>query len=184
MFFWIIVWNNTNEIRFYLHNYEFQSLFFWIIVWNLLLLIPKVAIRCIVSILVFLDHCLEPIGKYEGLTPTESFNPCFSGSLSGTIPSILKYSMPCRFQSLFFWIIVWNCEYFPIIFMFESGFNPCFSGSLSGTCFNCCIWSSVISVSILVFLDHCLEHTLQVFGRLQQVMFQSLFFWIIVWNFG
>ena len=39
----------------------------------------------------------------------------------------------------------------------QYSFNPCFSGSLSGTNNDDIILTSKYTVSILVFLDHCLE---------------------------
>ena len=84
----------------------------------------------IVSILVFMDLSLEVAFAYRAIVSNRSFNPCFHGSLSGSLP-IRSVNQRGR------------C------------FNPCFHGSLSGSgstkrtgivrccCFNPCFHGSL-----------------------------------------
>ena len=102
-----------------------------------------------VSILVLVDVALRPSAQVAYPLLRTSFNPCFSGCCSSTVPS---------------------AAILPELI----GFNPCFSGCCSSTIYNARgIYTSTV-VSILVLVDVALRRSSLLIEYLF-IMFQSLF---------
>ena len=89
--------------------------------------------------------------RAEDIARSVRFNPCFRGSSSGRADSSAH-------------------------FLLKAGFNPCFRGSSSGRFSGTFRLSSIVLVSILVFVEVALEvnHSYAVSRKLR---FQSLFSW-------
>jgi len=113
-----------------------------------------------------------------------SFNPCFPGTRSSTLGILVQRAVSLKFQSLFSWNSLFDAivcsvsrsgQRFQSLFSWNSlfdvrrseveimkvrSFNPCFPGTRSSTCLlsvTAAIWCIV---SILVFLELALRHSL------------------------
>jgi len=86
----------------------FQSLFWWIGLFDGVL-IHKLELIEHVSILVLVDRSLRPRHFSRHGMCTMSFNPCFGGSVSSTYTQIFHDILFGGFQSLFWWIGLFDC---------------------------------------------------------------------------
>ena len=105
-----------------------------------------------VSILVFLDMEFRPYIQSLSSQWITSFNPCFSGYGIQTRFQLGHTGFRNLFQSLFFWI--WNSDSNNHrLWAGIKSFNPCFSGYGIQTFLHKNQRTSLLMVSILVFLD-------------------------------
>jgi len=111
---------------------EFQSLFYWILLFNLPFCFCVKFLNCEVSILVLLDFALQHLTNFLYCLLYEvsilvlldfalqldlmhrrqynniGFNPCFIGFCSSTIYNDSTDVLTIKFQSLFYWILLFN----------------------------------------------------------------------------
>ncbi len=136
----------------------FQSLFYWMVLWKWNAHCPG-AVFIYVSILILLDGTLE-VWIYLVLSMSlNCFNPYFIGWYSGRLKSLFQHFQYYKFQSLFYWMVLWK--------------KKCWK---NGTTKN--------SVSILILLDGTLEEQNERNTKAENRAFQSLFYWMVLWKSG
>ena len=128
---------------------SFQSLFYWKLIWKSLtiacfsgnyyvsiLVLLEVDLEdlmsflidwcyIIVSILVLLEVDLEEFYQKMKTLIVSCFNPCFIGSWFGSIPLDFTRCTISRFQSLFYWKLIWKF-FFAARMIFASMFQSLF----------------------------------------------------------
>ena len=162
----------------------------------------------VVSILVLVDRSLRP-SMDECLSVIErGFNPCFGGSVSTTRLPDSHRSRPHCFNPCFGGSVSTTlCDHalelgaalVSILVLVDRSlrqpwaacegvirwcFNPCFGGSVSTTVHQLARLGALGQVSILVLVDRSLRPALAAAARSLEELFQSLFWWIGLYDQG
>ena len=123
LFYWMFVFNYSN-IRINFNHKEFQSLFYWMFVFNTYETMERDDTKCFnpcfIGCLSLTYLLLSVLFRYY------RFNPCFIGCLSLTVNWGDENYKDMAFQSLFYWMFVFNDTNGDEIFEFWVSFQSLF----------------------------------------------------------